>query len=105
MNAFTDFFSKIEAYLSDQEKKVAAFLKPIVDDLIEAAKKDLSGDLFLAIDAAVSAMSAGNGTKAILDASLKAVEEVAISQGKQLAQTTLTAVGAAVEAHAEASVQ
>jgi hypothetical protein len=102
MDTFADILADIENWLGIEEKKVVAFLKPIITDVVAAGKQDLLADITSDAPAVAAAFVSG-GAPAALAIGVTDVTTQLEAQGKALAATTVTALAAAAVASAQAS--
>lgn len=82
--------------------RVAAFFKPIIDDIIAAGKTDFLKDIAADAPLVASAFVTG-GSSAALASGISAIIAQLEAQGSALADQTITAVGAALAARASVS--
>lgn len=94
-------FDSLVGDLETDTKKVIAFFKPVITDIVAAGKADLLQDVVTDAPALATAYVSG-GTTAVV-ASLTADSAQLVSQGKALATTTIEAIASAAAATAQAA--
>ena len=98
MSKFTDFRDAVENFFSKAYHKAMVLLDPIISqaekDLLHFAEQDAA----VAVRAVQEAIANGtaHGSKELIDVAVNSVKDTAKAQGIQLAETTATALGAAI---------
>ena len=101
-DTLADVCGDIESWFSSEESKVAAFLNPIIQDVVSAGKADLLQDVEVDAPTIATAFATGGSTAAIAAAETTITAQLS-TQGTQLAQTTITALASAAVASAQAA--
>ncbi len=102
MSFWTSLVNTVESWLGTEEKKVASFLKPIIDDVVNTGKTDILEDIAAGLPTVAAALT-GNGLAAAVTAAESFIKTTVEQQGVTLATTTVTTLANSLAAQAQAA--
>jgi hypothetical protein len=102
MSWFTKIRDDIDYWFGEEESNVAAFLKPIIDDVVATGKTEILTDIADGLPTVAAALVSG-GASAAMTAAEGIVKTTVESQAVTLATTTVTSLAASLAAQAQAA--
>jgi len=96
--------TRLESWLKSEEAKATEFFHPVILSLEQNIKQDGMLDLAAVATAVSASLGSGGTVAAAIPVAIAAVRDAAVKQGVQLAETTATALGAALVEGAQQTI-